>query len=36
MVGVVLVIFFRCRGDIDKVDLRSELGIRSSSISGED
>lgn len=36
MVGVVLVIFFRCRGDIDKVDLRSGLGIRSSSISGDD
>ena len=31
MVGVVLVIFFRCRGDIDKVDLRSGLGILSSS-----
>lgn len=36
MVGVVLVIFFRCRGDIDIVDLRSGLGIRSSSISGDD
>lgn len=36
MVGVVLVVFFRCRGDIDKVDLRSGLGIRSSSTSGDD
>lgn len=34
--GVVLVTFFRCRGDMAKVDLRSGLGIRSSSTSGDD
>lgn len=36
MVGVVLVIFFRCRGDIDKVDLRETQDAEEAAGQGSD